>query len=560
MSEMKRMTANLARLLGSLFFVVTAMTLQADRAWATARVSGMFSDHMVVQANQPIKIWGTADPKELVGVQLGDKKGLATTSASGHWQTSLAPLPPGGPYELKVVGGDQIIIHDVMVGEVWVCSGQANMGMTLEKAEMAAEASNAPADGSIRLINVPAKVAEQPLGKVEPDASKTVDSKWQILSQRNAQKCPALPFLFAVQLRKKIRGPIGLVIATEHGSTVQSWTSLTGLQQAKVGKGLINDLPMQFHRYIQYRDSQASKKQAKPAASAASGDAAQAASNGWKSGMEAKGLPHDPEILSWSEENDKARKHGHSSNFLPPPTSLFNGVISTIAPYSARGVLFWQGETNLADAPDYEQLFTTLIRDWRLAWGNTQMPFLFVQLPPFGPKPSALQASPQSNAGVFRDQQFKASLAPWTYMASTIDCAGEREWIDWHSADKKLIAQRLLAIALTTQYNQPCPIKGPVFESVSVEGSKLRVKFRNTNGGLRKKGPSAIGFAIAGDDKKYFWAKADIEGDTVVVWHLAVKQPTAIVYGWSDNPIGNIYNADDLPALPFKTDVKAVAR
>src|SRR5579883_1451303 len=256
MSEMKRMTANLARLLGSLFFVVTAMTLQADRAWATARVSGMFSDHMVVQANQPIKIWGTADPKELVGVQLGDKKGLATTSASGHWQTSLAPLPPGGPYELKVVGGDQIIIHDVMVGEVWVCSGQANMGMTLEKAEMAAEASNAPADGSIRLINVPAKVAEQPLGKVEPDASKTVDSKCQILSQRNAQKCPALPFLFAVQLRKKIRGPIGLVIATEHGSTVQSWTSLTGLQQAKVGKGLINDLPTQFHRYIQYRDSQ----------------------------------------------------------------------------------------------------------------------------------------------------------------------------------------------------------------------------------------------------------------------------------------------------------------
>jgi len=497
----------------TLFFIASICPALA----APITLNGVFSDHMVLQSGQPIAVYGTATPGEPVGVKLGDKKAVAMTNEKGEFVAMLEALPPGGPHELHVFGGqDKISINDVMVGEVWLCSGQANMLMSLKQAGLEAKADTlGGGENSIRLFKVDFALGRTPQRKL--------DSKWTILDKVNAAECAAIPYFFASELKSKMNVPIGIIVSAAAQTPAHSWISMAALNKMPEGRSKLAAFEEQFDTYLAYREQKILNN---------NGDADQPA--------------------VWDREADATYQHGQNAVPAPPAASLYNGMIAPLVPYTVRGVLWYQGEINVARPDTYEKYFTALMHDWRRKWKKPHLPFLFVQLPPAGERlemPSSV-----SKVARLRDAQAKASLLPWTYMVSAIDSVDAKQ-ANWHASNKELIGKRLAQMALATQYNKPGPFRGPSLDTVAVEGNKVRIRFKNATHGLTKKGDALKGFAIAGDDKKLVWAISEIDGDSVVVWHKLINKPSLVTYSWADNPDGNLYNGDNLPAIPFRAQV-----
>lgn len=469
--------------------LVAAGLVSTLGAHATVRLPALVGDHMVLQRNAPVPVWGWAAPGEQVTVLFRGQRYSATPAATGRWQVSLPAQPAGGPYTMTIQGQNTLTVQDILVGDVWLASGQSNMELPLRD-------KNAPAPGAYPLVlNAEQEVAAATFPQIRQfTVKKTVayqpqteseGSGWQVCSPATAGSFSAVGYFFARALYQRYQVPIGLLSSPWGGTPAEAWVSAEALGQLPDFKAKVANLT--------------------------------------------------------APEKDAQNT----------PTVLYNAMIAPLLPYALAGVIWYQGESNVGRAAQYRTLFPTLIRDWRARFGQPALPFLFVQLANFT-KP--LQLPAESAWAELREAQAQALALPRTGMAVAIDLG---EAADIHPADKQDVGYRLALVARQVAYGDKQVVAaGPTYQSMRVEGGQVRVKFANAGAGLqlRTGTTTPTGFAVAGADHQFHWAAATLAGSEVVLTCAAVPAPVAVRYDWADNPSGNLYNRDGLPAAPFRTD------
>ena len=523
--------------------------LQAD-----VKLPAIFGDHMVLQQEAALPVWGTADPGEKVTVTVGAESATATTDASGRWLVKLKALPSGSaPVTMAVEGKNKLTFSDVLVGDVWVCSGQSNMEYQLLAAHNASTELPKASDPQLRLFHVTRKTSLQP----ETD----VTGSWQVCTTDTAKTFSAVGFFFGRELRTALNRPIGLIESAWSGTEAQAWTSISALQKEPSLKAYVDKYNMNLANYPKaLADAPARNVAYKAAVDAWHRDVNpswQAAIKDWNEAVtraKAAGQPEPPKPqpskpIPPAPDDPTGGPHG--------PSNLFNGMIAPVIPYAIKGVTWYQGESNANQAMEYRTLFPLMITDWRQRWGLGDFPFLFVQLACF---------SPGQNWALLRESQLKTLALPDTGMASAVDI-GDPTFI--HPQDKLDVGLRLALAARHIAYGQNTVFSGPIYDSMKVEGGAIRISFTQAGGGLVvghapwipvsvQKNPVSTteleSFTIAGADKKWVPAQARIDGNSVVVSSADVTQPVAVRYGWANAPRCNLYNKEMLPASPFRTD------
>jgi len=509
-------------------------------ALAYVRRSPLFSDGAVLQRGIEVPIWGMADPGESVTVRMNGKEASGTADGSGRWSVKLPAQDAGGPFDLTVQGKNTVVLRDVVMGEVWVASGQSNMQfplMTLDPAHpvhgpQAREVIAAANDPLLRMFNVKMQVSpDKPADAVDLPVG-----KWQAATPENAAKFSAVAYYFASELRKTLNVPVGIIHSSVGGTPAEAWTSQPVIAsnpdfKTSVEKWdkLIEAFPAAMKIY---------EEKTLPE---------------WKAAVEkanAEGRPAPKKIR-------QPQGPGHFAR----PSTLFNGMIAPLIPYGIQGVIWYQGEANgggnlLSCSPrTYRTLFPALINDWRTRWGQGDFPFLFVQLANIRP-PQTVPV--EKGMGPIREAQMMTLSVPNTGMATAVDLADKEDPANLHPHNKREVGRRLSLIALANTYHQKIPsYSGPIFSGFKVEGNQVRLSFTHVDGGLVAGGDKLEGFAIAGKDGKFVWGNAKIDGETVVVSSDQVVEPANVRYGWANNPIGNLRNKAELPASPFRTDPDA---
>jgi sialate O-acetylesterase len=488
-------------------------TLFTTRALADVKPSALFSNHMVLQSGMPVPIWGSADPGEKVTVAFGKQKKSVTAGADGRWMVRLSKLKTGGPFEMTISGKNSITVKDVLVGEVWLGSGQSNMAFTVSKQhasyagllneEQEIAAANYP---QIRMFTGKTAKTYQPQSEIE--------GQWLVCSPETVGDFSAVGYLFARDLQKALNVPVGIVTEAYGASTAESWIRRETIAAGPLLKPMLDKFDALVAFYRQYPN-------------ATTDDA-----------------PPAPQTL-----NARPGKPGPLRDPVQDqhePTVLFNGMINPVIPYAIRGVIWYQGESIVggkAGVALYPHVMETLVTDWRRLWGEGNFPFYVVQL-------AALKNV--SNNPMVRESQAAILSLPNTGMAVTIDI-GDPDNV--HPKNKEPLGDRLTRIALANTYGHKIEYSGPVFESMTVETNAIRLKFSHADGGLVAKDGPLKSFQIAGADQKFVDADATIDGDSVVVRSADVTAPVAVRYAWDNYPDGcNLYNAAGLPASPFRTD------
>jgi len=509
------------RRLKSVAIVLLALVL-APAAWADVKLPTLFSDHMVLQRDMPLPVWGWADPGEEVTVKLCGKEVRTKADDKGKWMVKLDALPAGGPHELTVSGKNTITIQDVLVGEVWVGSGQSNMALTVSRtanAEQDVADANYP---KIRFFKVGMKHAIEP--------QEECGGRWQVCSPEVAGNFSGTAYFFARNLYKHLNVPIGILQSAIGGTSAEAWTSREGFESNPDLRKILEQ--PEWKAVLDDFDGAVKQHQEKMKA--------------WREKTAA--LRKEGKL----QDVKKGRRRPPRAKYKNAPTLLYNGMIAPLIPYAIRGAIWYQGERNAngGRSKQYAVLLPAMIGSWRKAWKQGDFPFLFVQLPNF----RAVQPEPSESAWAEIRESFLKSLStPNTGMAVTIDI-GEAK--DIHPKNKKDVGDRLARWAWAMVYGEKGVYSGPLYESMAVEGNKIRVKFTHIGSGLTAKGGEPLKqFAIAGEDKKFVWAEAKVDGDTVLIWSGKVSKPVAARYAWADNPEGcNLFNKEGLPASPFRTD------
>ena len=492
-------------------------TLLAAVAHADVRLPKVISDHMVLQQEVPANVWGWAEPGETITVKFADKAGETVTGSDGKWSVKLDDLKAGAAGDLTISGKNTLTVKDVVAGEVWVCSGQSNMefraaGSINAEAEMAA--ANLP---MIRMFTV------QKNAQAEPQED--LPGKWEVAAPETAGGFSAVGFFFARKLQQTLQQPIGMIHTSWGGTAAELWTPKRVLAADADFKPIF--------------DAWDAKVAAYPMAKVA----------------------YDAAMVKWKEDAKAAQDAGKApppqprapqgGDVVGSPSSLYNGMIAPLTPYTIRGAIWYQGEGNAGAARLYRKLFPTMIVSWRRAWG-AEFPFHFVQLANFNAKHQPPSGQPEeSNWAELREAQMMTLDLPHTGMAVAID-VGEAE--DIHPKNKQEVGRRLALIAEATVYYRDQEFSGPLFSGAQTEDNKIRLSFRNAQGMKASDGGKLKGFAIAGEDKKFVWGDAVVEGDHVIVSSPEVKEPYAVRYAWGDNPECNLVNEIGLPASPFRTD------
>lgn len=633
----------------------------------------LFDDGMVLQQGKPVAIWGKATPGTKIRVTMAGLRAEAMANEAGAWRAYLESLNAGGPYELTVrAGATRKVIRDVLVGEVWLCSGQSNMAMSMQpgpqavlNVEQELAAANHP---SIRLFNVPRATKFAP----QDDCP---GGKWEACTPETVRPFSAVGYFFGRELHRELNVPIGLVNSSRGASPAEAWTSSNGLMTMSEWQPVMNLLPKLIADSAKQKASfdQNYNKWYMDLDSFDLGYADGKAiwadpnfdTNTWKTiktpGIwEEKGFPtldgfawyrHDIEVpAAWAGKalrlnltaiNDADRtwfngevvgqaegsgtprayavpahlvRAGHNviavrvydmgnvGGFIgapqdmhldlvdgaltdsiplagewkfqagmdigkapekpvPPvyvegnqriPTVLYNAMIAPLVPYALRGVIWYQGESNVGRARQYQTLFPAMINDWRTAFRQGDLPFYFVQLAPFRARTD--DANVASPIAELRDAQTRAARGPNTGMALTIDI-GDAENV--HPRNKQDVGKRLALLALKQTYGKDVVASGPIFAGFEVTGDRVRIRFDHCDGGLRTAdGTAPRGFAIAGADNIFRWADAQIEKDIVVLTCKDVAEPYRVRYAWAENPNCNLYNGAGLPCAPFSIDLK----
>jgi sialate O-acetylesterase len=504
-----------------------ALLMGIGTAAADVKLPALISDNMVLQQGRQVAIWGTADAGEQVTVSLGEEKGSATTDSKGNWKVMLGPLKQGGPLEMTVVGKNTMTVHNILVGEVWVCAGQSNMEMPVginplgysdpvDNYEEEIAQANYP---MLRLFIIKHAVAGKP--------QRDVQGQWVVASPATVGSFSAAGYFFGRDLYRDMKFPVGMIQAAWGGTEAEAWTSEDALEANPDSKALadswrqtVADFPHVLEQYEKnVRDWEKDAEEAEA------------------SGKPAVPWPDAPNWRKhfWDPRSESNRVAG-----------LWNGMAAPLTAEPIAGVIWYQGESNDRYAYQYRDLFTTLIRQWRSSWGEGDFPFLFVQLAAFGARGKSAGTWP-----VVRESQEKALALPKTGMVTAVDIG---DTVHAHPRNKQEVGRRLALAAENIAYGRNVEYQGPTFKSFRKDKGALYVSFTHVAGGLEVHGPSLTGFEIAGEDQKFYPAEAQIAGNEVVISSAQVPNPVAGRYAWADDPKCSLYSKVGLPALPFRTD------
>jgi len=609
---------------------------------------------MVLQRDAKINVWGWASGGEKVSVKFNNKTYKTTTDSEGKWKLQLAPMKAGGPYTMEISGKNKIMLHDILIGDVWLCTGQSNMvhQMALHAIRYADEISNAN-NPAIRQFWVPN------ITNLREPQNDLPSGSWKWANPTDVKEFSAVAYFFAKKIYEKYHVPIGLINASWGGIPVESMMSedaftsfpdILKMIEKNKDTGYVNETNRKAQRAVQsipktidkgirekwfdpsyspkgwrtiaipgYWEDQGVKdldgvvwyrrEIEVPAAMANASakvflgrivDADELYINGTKvagtgymypqrrysiqngilkpgknlfvirvTNNAGKGgfVPDKPYQLIagndtisltgyWQYKVGQVNASRSSSGGSPSialqnqPTALYNAMIAPLVGYNLKGFLWYQGESNTGRPDEYAQLQPAMIADWRSKWQQGALPFLFVQLPGF----MEYTYSPvESQWATFREAQARSLSVPNTAMAVAIDLG---EWNDIHPDRKKEVGERLALAAEKIAYGENIVYAGPLYQSSTIEGNKIIISFSNTGSGLTTSdGEAPAEFAIAGEDKKFVWANAVIDGDKIIVSADGIAAPKYVRYAWADDPVNpNLINKEGLPAAPFRTD------
>jgi sialate O-acetylesterase len=618
----------------------------------------LFTDHMVLQRDKEISIWGTSDPGEKLVVTLASSSREIVASSNGHWEVVLPKMSVGGPFLLAVRGKTTITLKDIMVGEVWVASGQSNMTYGLSAALGGKEEVPSAIYPNVRFFTVPRRISLTP----EHD---TLPGAWQVCTPDTAKDFSAVAYFFALELYKKLDVPVGIILSAWPGTQGQEWTDHDSLANSANLQPILSrweseppaiksiseqhipfDLEFDDFELLPHHSGDAPKLLTDfhdgssqtstggywtfdwPDEPDATFDLVAPGRRGFGYAARVTGhfdgtqFPHLNAVFSanatpidlsafsgvrfWVRGNGqfqfqtiqptivdadnystgflqadsewkqltiqfadlKQAGWGFWTDFTPsaltgfqivilsrvgdpdrPPSGLYDGMISPLERYRIRGAIWYQGESNALSAFQYRTLLPAQIRGWRKAWGEGDFPFLIVQLPNYGGSP---ELGDSAWAELREAQLLTAKTVPNAGIAVTIDLGDPK---DLHPPRKREVGERLARWALGTTYGQNVVYSGPLYESMQAQGNEIRIRFAHTGSGLEARAGGPLkGFSIAGADRKFHWADARVDGDTVVVSSPDVAAPVSVRYAWANSPDCNLYNKDGLPASPFRTD------
>jgi sialate O-acetylesterase len=477
----------------------------------------ILASHMVVQRDLPVHVWGTATPGEAVNIEFRGESRSTKANPLGRWSLYLKPGSAGGPFQMKIQGtpsapvadaapsvAQTITLDDVLVGDVWVASGQSNMEFAMSGASTATQDLPHAANDHIRLLIVKTRAIEYPQDDVDTDG-------WKASSPETAKDFSAVAWYFARDIERREHVPVGVIDSTWGGTVAEAWTRMTALGQDAAlaplfvswGKMTEHETDVAFEQRDEQRQRDEAKAQGKPEPQ----------------------FPWHPQLKSWG------------------PGLIYNGMIAPLTPFPIRGVIWYQGESNsaLERAPLYKRIFSTMISDWRQQWGVGDFPFLYVQI-------SNFKSGPGENWAVLRQQQLKTLEVANTAMAVTIDIGNPD---NVHPTNKLDVGLRLALAARALSYGEDISYSGPIFRQATPEGGAIRVWFSHHAKGLVAKGGDPTSFEVAGADGRFMPATAKIDGNTVVASSPDVPEPVYVRYGWANSPQCNLFNGEGLPASPF---------
>ncbi len=494
-------------------FVTSLLSLACVALEAEVTLPNIFGDHMVLQREQANPVWGQADAGEEVTVQIDGQSHTTTAAADGTWRVELDPMDASAkPKVLQVSGlNNQVSISDVLVGEVWICSGQSNMQWPLNKTNNGAVEIAAANHSQIRLISVPQ------VGTQEPQTN--FEGAWERCTPQSASNFSAVGYLFGSRIHSALGVPVGLIDNAWGGSAAEAWVPRNVLEADDTYTELLESWDA---KVAAYTDEMHAAKLAEFKA--------------WQAAGKPKPYKREPRDF---------RKGQHR------PANLFNGVLHPTIGYGIRGVIWYQGESNSGRAYQYRSLFPLMITTWRDLWQQGDFPFYWVQLADF------MQEVPEPNDSAWaelREAQTMTLSLPNTGQAVIID-AGEGR--DIHPRDKTTVANRLARLALANDYDYEIEAQSPRYASMQIKGSAVALSFDHVSSqGLYTfdvKHPT--GFTIAGEDQVFVHADAKIIGkNKVLVSSASVQNPVAVRYAWANNPIANLKDRSGLPVSPFRTD------
>ena len=474
-----------------LLFSLLTQGLHAEQA---LKLSGLFKDNMVLQRETKAPIWGWANPNEVIVVRStwNGKSVRTTTGADGKWTAILETPQAGGPHEIQISGGSEnITLKNVLSGEVWICGGQSNMhwkmrGFGLEQFADDIKKANHP---EIRLCTIPQSFA------LEPQAD--TNTSWKVCDPKTVLDFSAVGYFFGARLHQKLGVPIGLISSSKGGSTAEAWISESTLRR----KFPVFSTTLKTYEPI----------------------------------LQKTGPLVDSKLPEHKGLNQKS------------PSLLYNGMIEPLVPFAMKGVIWYQGESNVDKPIQYRTLFSTVIEEWRSAWKQGDFPFYFVQIAPYQYKGTKLPAA------LLREAQTMALSVPETGMAVTMDI-GQIDNI--HPKEKKPVGERLARLALSRTYEEPNIVdSSPMFRKMRIGDGQARLSFDFASKGLRTDdGEELRHFTIAGANKIFHPASAAIEGNTVLVSSDQVPDPKAVRFGWGNADDTNLVNSAGLPSPSFRTD------
>jgi sialate O-acetylesterase len=638
------------------YFIAILLLICIKQGSAQVRLPRLVRDSMILQRDANIKIWGWSSKGEKVAIKFNNKTYKTKADADGNWSVLLTPTKAGGPYTLDITAKNKITLKEILVGDVWFCSGQSNMVHQMGihdvlYAKEIAEANNP----QIRqfwiatMTNLQAAQNDFPFGN------------WKSAVGEDIRPFSAVAYFFAKKIYEKYKIPIGIINASVGGTPIEAWTSEEGLKDfsslvstiqknkdtayinglnrnaansnrpqpqitdlgltgekkwfdiSYVPKGWKNinipgywedqgikdlngvvwyrreinipasmvDKPARVFLgriidadilYINGKQVGSTTYQYPQRRYAVATDVLKAGKNIFVikvTNTAGKGgfVPDKPYCIFAGNDTVDLKgtwQYKVGDVFIPralgggggginagsQPTALYNAMVAPAINYTIKGFLWYQGEANTGRAAEYAQLQPAQIIDWRNKWKLGELPFLYAQLPGFM---DYNYIPSESNWALFRESQLKSLSTPNAAMAVTIDLG---EWNDIHPDNKKDVGERLALAALKTVYGENIVYSGPIYQSATIERNKIIISFSHTGSGLiTNDGEAPAEFAIAGEDKKFVWAKAKIKGDKIIVWNDAVPHPMYVRYAWADNPVNpNLYNKEGLPASPFRTD------